>query len=1557
MVENHKQKNLTDQPTKNTPEEQKKQEMKNTSVSVNKKSGTMTTKINPLNVKRIVILAIIQLSFVFGLHAAWVERMPTTITDPDGTEHKVFSTGDEFFSFLHDEEGYTIIKGDDGYYYFAAKQGEEIVPSAHKIRNTNPKQHNIQPNIRISEQEYKNRRQAMWKDIPENPVKSVHQGTMVNLVVYIRFADDTEFALPRSTYDARFNGADQQSIKDYFQEVSYNNLTIQSYHYPESEMTVNISYQDQYPRGYYKPYNATSNPIGYTGGNSGAQRVDREHTLLMNAVNAVSSQIPTSLNIDANNDNRVDNVCFVIRGNAEGWADLLWAHRWVLYSKTVNINGKRVWDYTFQPENQATVKILAHEMFHTLGAPDLYHYSYDGLNPTGDWDLMHSGFGHMGAYMKWKYAGMKWVTSIPVISQPGTYTLNPITSPTQNAFRINSPNSTTEYFVVEYRKKEGRYETNIPGTGLLVYRINTSAGNGNAQGPPDEVYIYRPNGTPTVNGNITTAHFNASLNRTTINDQTNPSSFLTNGSAGGLNISNVTAAGNTISFDLNGGSTATVNNPQSFTAAASGTSQINLAWQKNAANNNVMVAVNTSNTFGNPSGSYTAGNSISGGGTVLYTGNATSFSHTGLTAATTYFYKIWSVDGTTYSTGLSTSASTQANQFTVSVSASPSNAGSVNGGGTYNQGTQATVQATSNAGYSFASWKEGTTTVSTNSNYTFTVNANRTLVANFQIIQYTISASASPTAGGSITGAGSYNHGAQVSLTATANTGYIFVNWKEGSTVVSTNPTYAFTASANRTLTATFSQQQYTIAASATPSQGGTVSGAGTYNHGAQVSLTATANAGYTFVNWKEGSTVVSTEASYSFTATANRTLTANFSQLQYTITAVANPTAGGTISGAGTYNHGAQVSLAATPSSGYFFVNWKEGSTVVSTNATYTFTANATRNLTATFSQQQYAISTNASPSEGGSTTGAGSYGHGAQVTLLASANAGYSFVNWTEGATVVSSNASYSFVATANRNLTANFSQQQYTIAANANPAQGGSLSGAGTYTHGQQVSMVATANSGYAFVDWKEGSTVVSTNPAYSFTANANRNLTATFSLLQYTIAAGATPAQGGNVSGAGTYNHGAQASLTASPNAGWNFISWEEDGTVVSTSPVYEFLVTSNRSINATFSQNQYGINLTAIPSTGGSLSGGGAYNYGQTATASAQPNEGWDFVSWSENGSVVSEEANYSFTVTNNRNLVATFSQVLYQVILTASPSEGGTVSGEGYYGKFSQVTVWAAPNNGWNFLYWTEDGTVVSTNLSYSFPLSSDKHLTAHFAPQEVLITADVNEYMAGMVSGSGIYYYGDEVVMEATAMSGYTFAFWKENSQVVSTQTVYQFTAETNRNLTAVFQSTSNVYYTMNISSIGNGYTNPPASQYTHAMGSVLILEAHPASGWVFEKWEINGEKEKEQFIQITVGENMNIQAFFVMATSIENEAANQEVTLYPNPAASFINLSLNDFNGFTTVEILNLQGQSILKTEIEDYSHSQNLQLDVANFKPGIYLVSIYNEGKLTTRKFTKH
>ena len=435
--------------------------------------------------------------------------------------------------------------------------------------------------------------------------------------------------------------------------------------------------------------------------------------------------------------------------------------------------------------------------------------------------------------------------------------------------------------------------------------------------------------------------------------------------------------------------------------------------------------------------------------------------------------------------------------YNITVSANPTNGGTVAGGGTYNQGQSCTVTATANSGYTFTNWTENGNVVSTQANYTFTVNNNRTLVANFtaQPQQYTISVSANPTNGGTVSGGGTYQQGQSCTVHATAATGYTFLRWTENGTQVSTNANYTFTVTGNRNLVAQFQQQSYTISVSANPTNGGTVSGGGAYHYGDNCTVHATAATGYTFLRWTENGTQVSTNANYSFTVTGNRTLVAQFQQQTYTITATADPTNGGTVTGGGTYNYGQTCTLTATPVTGsYIFVNWTKNGQQVSTNQTYSFTVTESAQYVAHFELQTFDINVSANPSYAGTVEGGGTYNFWQQCTVIATPNEGYDFLNWTENGNQVSTNPTYSFNVSLDRDLVANFALQTIEITATVDPAEGGTATGGGTYNYGDEVTITVETNEDWAFRNWTENGVVLTEDKTFTFTATANRNFVA-------------------------------------------------------------------------------------------------------------------------------------------------------------------------------------------------------------------------------------------------------------------------------------------------------------------------------------------------------------------------------------------------------------------------------------------------------------------------------
>jgi len=297
-------------------------------------------------------------------------------------------------------------------------------------------------------------------------------------------------------------------------------------------------------------------------------------------------------------------------------------------------------------------------------------------------------------------------------------------------------------------------------------------------------------------------------------------------------------------------------------------------------------------------------------------------------------------------------------------------------------------------------------------------------------------------------------------------------------------------------LSANLQSQGYTINVSANPPLGGSVTGGGAFNYGANCTVSATANAGYTFTNWTENGNVVSTNAQYTFTVTGNRTLVANFTAQTYTITATADPTDGGTVAGGGTFNYGQSCTLTATPATGYNFVCWTKNGQQVSTNANYTFNVTESAAFVAQFQLQSCAVFTSANPVEGGTTTGGGSYLYGENVTVTATANEGYNFISWVEDEEVVSTEANYNFTVTGSRSLTAIFEAQTFEVKAAIDPMEAGSIIGEGTYSYGEEVVLTINRNEDYAFVNWTEDGEVVSEEMTYTFIITSNRNLVAHF-----------------------------------------------------------------------------------------------------------------------------------------------------------------------------------------------------------------------------------------------------------------------------------------------------------------------------------------------------------------------------------------------------------------------------------------------------------------------------
>jgi rhamnogalacturonan endolyase len=480
------------------------------------------------------------------------------------------------------------------------------------------------------------------------------------------------------------------------------------------------------------------------------------------------------------------------------------------------------------------------------------------------------------------------------------------------------------------------------------------------------------------------------------------------------------------------------------------------------------------------------------------------------------------------------SGTTNTIYYTLTVNINPSGAGSVTlnpSGGVYVAGTTVTLTAVANSGWVFSGWS-GSLTGSQNP-ATIVMNSSKTVTANFVRSSYTLTVNINPSGAGSVTlnpSGGVYVAGTTVTLTAVANSGWVFSSWS-GSLTGSQNPA-TIVMNSSKTVTANFVQQstttqqpqRYTLTIDINPQFGGIVElnpQGGEYVEGTTVTLTAVANSGWVFSGWSGSLTGSQNPAT--IVMNSSKTVTANFVQQstttqqpqRYTLTIDINPQFGGIVElnpQGGEYVAGTTVTLTAVANSGWVFSGWSGSLTgsqnpaTIVMNSSKTVTANFVQQSTTTQQPHRYTLTIDINPQFGGIVElnpQGGEYVAGTTVTLTAVANSGWVFSGWS-GSLTGSQNPA-TIVMNSSKTVTANFVQQstttqqpqRYTLTIDINPQFGGivelNLQG-GEYVAGTTVTITAVANSGYVFSGW-DGDLSGNENPAV-IVMNSSKTVIANF-----------------------------------------------------------------------------------------------------------------------------------------------------------------------------------------------------------------------------------------------------------------------------------------------------------------------------------------------------------------------------------------------------------------------------------------------------------------------------
>lgn len=596
---------------------------------------------------------------------------------PNGNIVKVTMRGSETLKWAETEDGYTLMYDSTGNLVYAELDAMgDLVPSSMIATDKDFRPAEVEMRLMATPKQlsYSQRQINMAEQVQQARSRQMAQmassgvpavGTRKMLLILVDFPDypfqktkaDFELLMNQLNYtdDGRYG-----SVRDFYRENSFGQLDL-------IHDVVGV-YRLQYERAYY-------------GGNDGYSNDNDPRQMALEAVTMANADVNFA-DYDNDGDGTVDGVHIIYAGPGEeagGGGDCIWAHSWTV---STTVDGVRTYRYSCSPEIRGSggskmthIGVICHEIGHVLGAMDFYdtNYGTGGQYPgTGNWDLMASGNwngdgacpAHFNPYSKIYDYG--WATPADG-NQAASFTLD---AKSKDGFVRIDTQTDGEFFLLEYRAKSG-FDLCTPYHGLMVYRASDglsriSANTLNAYHKQQfyPLVANASNDLPTSvvstygSVNTSSAPFPGTLGVDELTDFTTPSMKSWIGVNTEFPITSIkeNVAGESVTFDIAGG---TEGGAYSFKVTDSDTLSITFGWQT-PANETVVLAFSTEPTFGVPENrTYTVGETITGGGKVVYVGKGTTFKHSGLEQQEEYYYKLFTLraDGT-YTAGRQLKAET-----------------------------------------------------------------------------------------------------------------------------------------------------------------------------------------------------------------------------------------------------------------------------------------------------------------------------------------------------------------------------------------------------------------------------------------------------------------------------------------------------------------------------------------------------------------------------------------------------------------------------------------------------------------------------------------------------------------------------------------------------------------------------------------------------------------------------------------------------------------------------------------------------------------------------------
>ena len=343
-----------------------------------------------------------------------------------------------------------------------------------------------------------------------------------------------------------------------------------------------------------------------------------------------------------------------------------------------------------------------------------------------------------------------------------------------------------------------------------------------------------------------------------------------------------------------------------------------------------------------------------------------------------------------------------------------------------------------------------------------------------------------------------------------------------------------------------------------------------------------------------------------------------------------------------------------------------------------------------------------------------------------------------------------------------------------------------------------------------------------------------------------------------------------SLTAFPEDGYEFVQWSDGVKSITRQEV----ITQDAQFTAIFreidpTKQQYLVQIFSPDETQGTVNAFyGMLAEGTTLEITATPNDGYEFVQWSDS------------VKTNPRQIVVNQAMTIYpifalkKVTLKIDAALGGTVNSaeaNGIYNYGEMVVIKATPNERYHFLSWSDGNRLAERSIK----LTKDTFLTATFE-QNSYYALNLSAENGGKILAVGeaewkqstLLYFdpSQSVIIMAKADEGYIFNQWSDGvTDSVRTLYLNKDTAITAL-FTPVYKLTVNINFGGIVEVAGN-YIASEADTYSFAAGEKVTLTAKPNEGFMFSNWE---NSDNNRVREITMTQNMTVTAVFKDASTV---------------------------------------------------------------------------------------